>query len=114
MTLASVATSAYLQVMTSDRRWARIALVESVGVSAEAEAHRRAAIDGFVVLLQAEASRLAAAGLIPDRDHHLTAVALAGALNGLVNTWTADAEWDTRVDQIAEEAARLIVVALTH
>ncbi len=113
-TRARAATDAYLQVMTSDRRWARITLVESVGVSAEAEAHRRAAIDRFVVLLQTEASRLAAAGLIPDRDHHLTAVALAGALNGLVNTWTADAEWDTRVDQIAEEAARLIVVALTH
>lgn len=113
-TRARVATAAYLDVMTSDRRWARIALVESVGVSAEAEAHRRAAIDRFVVLLAAEASRLAAAGLIPERDHQLTAIALAGALNGLVNTWTADAGWDERVDQIADEATRLIVLALTH
>jgi AcrR family transcriptional regulator len=105
-------TRAYLDVMTSDRRWARIALVESVAVSAEAEAHRRAAIDAFVALIEAEAARLAADGAIPQRDHHLTAVALAGALNGLVNTWTADADWDRRVEQIAAEATRLILLAL--
>lgn len=109
---AAAATRAYLHVMTSDRRWARIALVESVGVSAEAEAHRRAAIDAFVALIDAEATRLADAGLVPARDHRLTAVALAGALNGLVMTWTADPEWDRHVDAIAAEAARLIVLAL--
>lgn len=109
---AETATRAYLDVMTSDRRWAQIALVESVGVSAEAEAHRREAIDRFVALIDAEATRLAQAGLVPRRDHRLTAVALAGALNGLVNTWTADPDWDRHVDEIAAEAARLIVLAL--
>jgi AcrR family transcriptional regulator len=110
---AGRATRAYLDVMTSDRRWAQIALVESVGVSPDAEAHRRAAIDRFVTLMEAEAKRLAADGVIEERDHHLTAVALAGALNGLVNTWTSDPDWDESVPRIAEEATRLILLGFT-
>ncbi|MGI8863217.1 MAG: TetR/AcrR family transcriptional regulator [Solirubrobacteraceae bacterium] len=109
----SAATRAYFDVMTSDRRWAQIALVESVGVSPDAEAHRRAAIDRFVTLIEAEASRLAYTGLIERRDYHLTAVALAGALNGLINTWTANNNWNDTVPQIADEATRLILLALT-
>jgi AcrR family transcriptional regulator len=109
---ARAATRAYLDVMTADRRWARIALVESVGVSPAAEAHRRAAIDRFVAVIEIEARRLAGAGVLPDRDFHLTAVALAGALNGLVNTWTAVEEWAEVVPAIAEEAAQLIALAL--
>lgn len=113
-TRASLATAAYLRVMTSDRRWARVALVESVGVSPEAEAHRRAATVGFVQLLQAEGDQLTGSGVIPPRDHHLTAVALAGALNGLVNTWTGETNWDdSHVDRIAAEATRLIVLGFT-
>lgn len=109
---ARVAVLAYLHVMTADRRWARIALVESVGVSPEAEHHRRDAIDRFVELLNLEATRLAGSGVIPARDYRLTAVALAGAINGLINTWSADDEWEAGVPEIAEEAARLIVRAL--
>jgi AcrR family transcriptional regulator len=106
-------TTAYFAVMTDDRRWAQIALVESVGVSAEAEAHRRAAIDRFVALIETEAKRLANDGLIESRDYHLTAVALAGALNGLINTWTANGDWHRLVPKIADEATRLIMLALT-
>jgi AcrR family transcriptional regulator len=106
------ATAAYLRVMTSDRRWVRIALVESVGVSAEAEAHRREAIDRFVALIEAEARRLAQAGLIEQRDWHLTAVAIAGAFNGLINTWTVTPDWDSQLAAIIDEATRLILLAL--
>ncbi len=109
----SASTRAYFDVMTSDRRWAQIALVESVGISLDAEAHRRAAIDRFVTLIEAEASRLADSGLIEGRAYHLTAVALAGAINGLINTWTANNNWDDTVPQIADEATRLILLALT-
>lgn len=109
---ASAATRAYLDVMTSDRRWARIALVESVGVSQACEQHRRAAVDQFVALIELEADRRSDEGVIAKRNHHLTAVALAGALNGLVSTWTADDEWAAQVPEIATEASRLIVLAL--
>jgi len=110
---ARKAVLAYLHVMTADRRWARIALVESVGVSPGAEQHRRDAIATFVELLRLEGTRLAESGVIPRRDYGLTAVALAGAINGLINTWSADDEWEAGVPEIAEEAARLIVRAFT-
>lgn len=96
-----------------DRRWAQIALIESVGVSAEAEAHPRAAIDRFVALMEAEANRLAETGVIQRRDYHLNATALARAVNGLINTWTANSDWDAEASAIVDEAPRLILLALT-
>jgi AcrR family transcriptional regulator len=109
---ADAGVRAYFTVMTSDRRWARIALVESVGVSAEAEGHRRAAIERFADVLQLEATRLADLGLVPKRDYRLTATALVGAIEGLINTWTADEDWAAHVDQVIAEAVRLIVLAV--
>jgi len=108
---ARAGVRAYFDVMTSDRRWARIALVESVGVSPTAEAHRRAAIDRFAQLIRAEVTRLAEEGLLPRRDYGLISVALVGAINGLINTWTADSDWQSRLDDVVDTAARLIVVA---
>lgn len=109
---ADAAMAAYLGVMTTDRRWTRIALVESVGVSREAEAHRRAAIDRFVTLLKAEAHRLAAAGLIGERDYELRAVGVAGAINSLVMT-LADDDSPKQLAAVAEEAAGVIVRAIS-
>ena len=111
---ARAGTLAYFRVMTSDRRWARIALVESVGVSPAAQAHREAAIDRFAELIRFEATRLAEAGILPRRDYRLTSVALVGAINGLINTWTADPEWDEHFDDVVDEAAQLIVVAASR
>lgn len=110
---AHAATSAYLSVMTGDRCFARVAIVESVGVSPEVEAARQAAIDRFVALIELESNRIADDGLVPRRDFRLTAIALAGALNGLVNTWASNADWDAQVPAIADEAARIIVLAIT-
>jgi AcrR family transcriptional regulator len=110
---ARAGVSAYLGVVTTDRRWARIAVIETIGVSPKAEEHRRMAIDRFAGVLRAEAARLSAGGLIPKRDYTLTSIALVAAINGLVNTWTADASWDKRVDQVIDEATRLIVLAVT-
>jgi AcrR family transcriptional regulator len=109
---AQAGVRAYFHVMTSDRRFARIALVETVGVSPTAEAHRRAAIGRFAELLRLEATRLAHAGVLPDRDYTLTSIALVGAVEGLINTWTADNDWSGGIDQVIDEAAHLIVLAL--
>ena len=49
---ADAGVRAYFDVVTSDRRWARIALVESVGVSPTAERHRQEAIGRFADLLR--------------------------------------------------------------
>jgi AcrR family transcriptional regulator len=103
---------AYFGVMTSDPRCARLALVESVGVSPQVEAHRRQALARFAGLLEAEAVALADRGLVPRREWRLTAVGLVGAINELVNTWTASQEWSEAADSVAEEAVRFILAAL--
>ncbi len=109
---AHAGVSAYFRVMTTDRRWARIALVETVGISPKAEAHRRAAINRFAETIRLQANRMMERDTIPFRDVALTAVALVGAINGLVNTWTADEQWSARVPQVVDEATRIIVLAL--
>lgn len=111
---AAAGVRAYFTVVTSDRRWARIAVVESVGVSQSAERHRREALQRFADLLELEFIRLAGVGLIPARDFRLTAIALVGAINGLVNTWTEDRSWDASLDDITAVATELIVTAATR
>lgn len=106
------AVGAYFRVMTTDRRWARIALVETVGVSPTAAAHRQAAIDRFAGVIRLEADRLVGEGTIQARDFMLTSVALVGAITGLVSTWTADAGFTADVEDIADEAARFILLGL--
>lgn len=105
---------AYFDVVTSDPRWARIAVVDSVGVSAAAERHRQEALTRFAALIEVEIGRLAAAGLVPKRDYRLTAIALVGAILGLVNTWTTVPDWSDQVDAVIDEAAALIVAATTR
>jgi AcrR family transcriptional regulator len=111
---AHAGARAYFDVVTTDPRWARIAVVESVGVSRRAERHREEALGRFADVIELEAARLADAGLAPARDHRLTAVALVGAINGLVNTWTATPDWSDRVDDVVAVAAELIVAAITR
>jgi hypothetical protein len=101
-------------VVTSDPRWARIAVVESVGVSPTAERHRQDALARFAALIELEVERMAAAGIVPARDYRLTAIALVGAINGLVNTWTVVPDWADQVDDVVEEATALIVAAATR
>src|SRR6266849_4879099 len=50
----------------------------TVGVSAAVQAARRAALDGFAALIEAEANRLAAIGRASSRDYSLTALGLVG------------------------------------
>jgi AcrR family transcriptional regulator len=76
--------TAFVQTQLSDPRGARITYLEIVGVSMELERHRREVLRGFAALVEGEADALARAGEIPARDHHLTALALGGAVDGLL------------------------------
>jgi AcrR family transcriptional regulator len=109
---ARAGVAAYLRTMTADRRRARIALIESVGVSRTAERHRQEAIGRFAAVIELEADRLAAAGIAPVRDHRLVAVAVVGAINGLVNTWTVDPDWEAHIDEVTDTAVHVIVTSI--
>lgn len=101
---------AYLDVMTRDPRWARVAFVEMLGATPATHAARRAALERFADLIRAEADGLAAAGLIPARDYSLTATAVVGAFTALVETWTDGADQRSQVDRIADEAAAILLL----
>jgi AcrR family transcriptional regulator len=107
---ARAGVAAYLREMTADRRRARIALVESVGLSRETESHRQAAISRFAGLIELESNRLAAAGVVTARDFRLVSVALVGAINGLVSTWTSAGDWNE--EEVVDVAVDLIVSAI--
>jgi AcrR family transcriptional regulator len=109
---ATAGVRAYFEVMTADPRWARIALVESVGVSAEMEAHRRAPLERFAALIEGEANRMVELGRAPTRDYSLTVIALVGATNELIYTWVRRPDREEIVERVINEATRLFLAAV--
>lgn len=113
---AIAAFTAYLDVITTDPRWVRITLRETVGASPATYAARRQALDRFADFLHAELQRLADAGVIPQRDHRLTAVAVIGGLTALVESLLPPgaaprALRPAAVARVREEGVRLILGA---
>jgi AcrR family transcriptional regulator len=82
--------TAFVRTQLADARGARITYLEIVGVSVELERHRRDVLRGFAALVEREADALAQAGRLPVRDHHLTALALGGAVDGLLTDCFTD------------------------
>lgn len=110
---AVAAFTAYLDVITTDPRWVRITLRETVGASPATYQARREALGRFESFLHAELERLAAAGVVPGRDLHLTAVAVVGGLTALVESLLPpDAQpralRRAAVERVREEGVRLI------
>lgn len=103
---------AYLDVMTQDPRWARLAFVEMIGATPATHAARRSALSRFADLINAEANRLADTGVIEPRDYSSTATAIVGAVTALVETWTTDADQRSQAERIADEASRLLLLVL--
>ena len=115
-TRADAAFSAYLDVITTDPRWVRITLRETVGASPATYAARRAALGRFATLVEAEFDQLARAGVIPRREHTLTAVAVVGGLTALVESLLPPDEVPgvlrrSAVDRVGQEGIRLILGA---
>ena len=113
---ATAAFTAYLDVVTTDPRWVRITLRETVGATAATHAARRAALGRFADFLHAELDRLAATGAIPKRDHTLTAVAVVGGLTALVESLLPPDEHPralrrAALDRVRQEGVRLILAA---
>lgn len=112
---AQAGVTGYLRTMTADWRLAKIAHIESVGVSTDMEAHRQAALDAFAGLIRQEAERMANAGLAPKRDFSLTAIALVGAIRELaVAAARVDIESPPSLERVTTEATRLLVTAIMH
>jgi len=112
VTRATAAARAFVDAMTPDPRWSRIAYVEIVGISPDVERRRRDWMQRWAALVATEGDRLAARGSAPKRDFGLTAVGLVGAINELLAHWLAR-ERHTGLDAVVAEIVRLVVAGLT-
>ena len=72
----------FLRAMTGDERRARVCYLEVPAASYALEGRRRTVVRRFEALIEEEAR-----GAEPDRDFSLTALALAGAANELLQAW---------------------------
>jgi AcrR family transcriptional regulator len=105
------AVRAFVTVTASDPRWARIAFVEVIGVSASLERHRlqwRAHWEETMLAMIKEAVER---GEAADRDYRLTVIAIIGAVNNLVHHWSAR-DQTIPLDDITEELTHLILSAV--
>ncbi|WP_149259106.1 TetR/AcrR family transcriptional regulator [Actinomadura sp. K4S16] len=106
------AVRAFVTVTASDPRWARIAFVEVIGVSAGLEGHRLSWRGRWEDAMLAMIREAAARGEAVDRDHRLTMIAVIGAVNNLVHHWSAR-DQDVPLDAITAELTHLILAAVT-
>ncbi|TDD29704.1 TetR/AcrR family transcriptional regulator [Actinomadura sp. KC06] len=107
------AVRAFVTVTASDPRWARIAFVEVIGVSAGLERHRLSWRGQWEDALLAMAREAVRRGEAVDRDYRLTMIAIIGAINNLVHHWSAR-DQDIPLDDITAELTRLILAAVTR
>lgn len=103
----------FLDSVTEDPRIPRLAYVEAVGVSPALEQQHQRWVTRWAQLIQAEAQRAVEQNLAPQREYHLTAVAVIGAITGLLRQWQAN-QPHLDVTEIAEEARELVIAALTR
>ncbi|MER7545741.1 TetR/AcrR family transcriptional regulator [Actinomadura sp.] len=105
------AVRAFVTVTASDPRWARIAFVEVIGVSASLEQHRFRWRGRWEDTLTTMAREAVERGEAVDRDYRLTMIAVIGAVNNLVHHWSAR-DQDIPLDDIIAELTHLILAAV--
>lgn len=103
----------FLDSVTEDPRIPRLNYVEAVGVSPALEQQHQLWVARWSTVVQAEAERAYEQGLAPARDYRLTAVAIVGAVTGLVRHWQSN-QPHLNVAEIAEEASQVVIAALTR
>jgi AcrR family transcriptional regulator len=113
ITRITAMVDAFVAAITSDPRFPRLACVTATGVSSTMERQRRSWCARYIELIEAEANRAAAAGLAPRRDYRLTAVAMAGALTGLLHGWQSQ-DPPVPVCDIADEIRAVMIAAITR
>jgi AcrR family transcriptional regulator len=106
------ALAAFVHGMLDDPRRARVVHVEMTGISPELERTRRAVLQGFASITQAEIERQADAGLIARRDYRLAALLAVGGTRELVMEWVSG-ERRPPLEELIEELTR-IFMAIAH
>lgn len=101
----------YLAYMTSDLRRAKVAFVEIIGVSQAVERHRLGTRQRWADTLTALLTDAVARGQIQQRDFTLATAAFIGAVNGMLQDWTA-IEPRPPIQDVIDELVRLVLHGL--
>jgi AcrR family transcriptional regulator len=113
LTRITTLVDAFVTSVTSDPRYPRLNYVEAPGISQAMERQHQEWFSRYVDFIAAECDRAAAAGLAPPRDYRLTAIALVGAVTGLVREWQAH-EPPLSADAVATEIREIFIAAITR
>ncbi|WP_239476515.1 TetR/AcrR family transcriptional regulator [Nocardia arizonensis] len=109
--LIDAAVRAYVQSIGSDPRKARVALVEVVGAGPKVEKYRLELRRVWGSLLASAAEDAAMHGEIPTGDYDMRVLAIIGAVNYVVDSWSGS---DPRppLDEVIDVLSRVIMGAV--
>ncbi len=113
ITRVTTLVDAFVDAVTSDPRYPRLNYVEAPGVSPAMERQHQDWFARYTDFIEAEANRAAAAGLAPKRNYHLTAIALVGAITGLLREWQAH-QPPVPAEDVATEIREIMIAAITR
>ena len=100
------AITAYFHPLFSDRRTARIAFVEIVGLSPEAERRRSEYREHLLAIVEAEIQPAVDRGEIRPRDFRFAALSLVGAATVAVSDWVSRGD-DRTAEQMRDQLCAL-------
>lgn len=113
ITRVTTLVDAFVEAVTSDPRFPRLNYVEAPGVSPAMERQHQDWFARYCDFIEAEANRAAAAGLAPKRDYRLTAIALVGAITGLLREWQAH-QPPVAAKAVSAEIRAMMIAAITR
>jgi AcrR family transcriptional regulator len=113
LTRITVLIDTFIAAVTSDPRYPRLAYVEAPGVSVAMERQHQDWFSRYVRFIEEEAHHAAADGLAPDRDFHLTAIAIVGAVTGVLREWQMH-DPALPVDEVTKEVREFTIAAITR
>lgn len=98
--------------LLEDPRRGHVVVLESVGVSADMERHRRDRMHSLGNAIVLYANHLVAEGMLPERDYHFPAVGLVGMFNELIAEWLVQ-DTGLSAGEMAREAVILFRAMIT-
>ena len=113
LTRITTLLDAFVAAVTSDPRYPRLNYVEAPGISQAMERQHRDWFTRYTDFIESECDRAAAAGLAPERDYHLTAIALVGAMTGILREWQAH-DPPLPAGAVATEIREVFIAAITR
>ena len=113
LTRITTLLDAFVAAVTSDPRFPRLNYVEAPGISQAMERQHRDWFTRYTDFIEAECDRVADAGLAPKRDYHLTAIALVGAVTGILREWQAH-QPPLPVEDVATEIRAVFLASITR